>query len=90
MMAAGKGIGGSTIINGNSCSFVSILKNSLNSKDAQIDAWERAGNMGWTWDNLFPYYKKSERLIAPTKKQSEKGALFEPLLHGFQGPVRVG
>ncbi|KAH7050202.1 putative glucose oxidase [Macrophomina phaseolina] len=81
MMAAGKGIGGSTIING---------MQYIRAEDAQIDAWERAGNMGWTWDNLFPYYKKSERLIVPTKKQSEKGALFEPLLHGFQGPVRVG
>ena len=24
------------------------------------DAWEKAGNTGWSWDEVLPYFKKSE------------------------------
>lgn len=62
----------------------------LRAEDAQIDAWNRAGNEGWTWDALFPYYKKSESLKVPTGRQLDNGAAFEPQFHGFEGPLHTG
>ncbi|KAF4313274.1 hypothetical protein GTA08_BOTSDO01674 [Botryosphaeria dothidea] len=81
LLFSGKGIGGSTLING---------MQYLRAEDAQIDAWNRAGNEGWTWDALFPYYKKSEGLQVPTGRQLDNGAAFEPQFHGFEGPLHTG
>lgn len=59
-------------------------------EDHQIDAWEEAGNVGWNWENLYPYYKKSERLVTPALAEVERGASFVPGFHGFEGPVTTG
>lgn len=56
----------------------------------QIDAWEEVGNQGWSWDTLFPYYKKSQHLIPPGPRAMNAGVSYEPALHGFQGPVNTG
>lgn len=56
----------------------------------QIDAWERVGNKGWNWDNLFTYYKKSEQFQIPTPKQIARGADYYIAYHGEQGPLKVG
>ena len=56
----------------------------------QIDTWQEIGNDGWTWENLFPYYLKSENMSAPNKTQSEAGASINPRYHSFDGPVHVG
>jgi len=42
------------------------------------DAWETAGNTGWGWDDLFPYFLKSE--------SDDHG---DPSVHGDAGPVRI-
>ncbi len=42
------------------------------------DAWRDAGNPGWGWDDLFPYFMKSE---------TDPGG--DPGWHGHDGPVRI-
>ncbi|KAI9661480.1 MAG: hypothetical protein M1831_003002 [Alyxoria varia] len=50
---AGKGLGGTTLINGQTY---------LRPHHAQIDAWQDVlGNEGWNWESLFPYYLRSEQ-----------------------------
>lgn len=56
----------------------------------QIDTWQEIGNDGWTWENLFPYYLKSESMSIPNKTQSEAGVSINPRYHGSDGPVHVG
>lgn len=45
---------------------------------ADYDAWAAAGNPGWGFDDLLPYFKKSEH--------NERGA---DALHGTGGPLNV-
>ena len=48
-----------------------------NSKD--YDEWESFGNPGWGWDQVLPYFKKSEKLHGDNKKS------IDPDLHGTNG-----
>lgn len=57
---------------------------------AQIDSWEKVGNKGWNWNNLFPYYLKSEQFQVPTPDQFARGADYYPSYHGEHGPLKVG
>ena len=45
---------------------------------ADYDAWAATGNRGWSWDEVLPYFKRSEKRI-PT----------EPKWHGTSGPLLV-
>lgn len=44
--------------------------------------WERMGNTGWGFDDVLPYFLKSEDFIGP--KRSDPGSL-----HGMGGPLTV-
>ncbi|ESZ90608.1 glucose oxidase [Sclerotinia borealis F-4128] len=81
VMRAGKAIGGTSTINGDSYT---------RAEDIQIDAWEALGNEGWNWATLFPYYKKSQSLEIPTTAQADAGASYEPSANGFDGPLKTG
>lgn len=59
-------------------------------QSVQIDAWELLGNSGWNWENLLPYYKKSEGFQVPTLDQIDDGADYFIRYHGEDGPVKVG
>ena len=59
-------------------------------QSVQIDAWESVGNGGWNWNNLLPYYKKSEDFQVPTLDQIDHGADYFIRYHGENGPVKVG
>lgn len=59
-------------------------------EDVQIDSWETLGNEGWNWDDLFPYYLKSEDFQPPSAAQAALGASYDPSAVGFDGPVKVG
>jgi choline dehydrogenase-like flavoprotein len=78
---AGKALGGTSAINGMTY---------LRAESVQIDAWEELGNEEWSWEDLLPFYLKSESFQSPTEEQSANGATFEHSAHGYEGPVAVG
>ncbi|KAM3074971.1 hypothetical protein ACMFMF_005656 [Clarireedia jacksonii] len=78
---AGKALGGTSTLNGMTYTRAPV---------AQIDSWEKVGNAGWNWKNLFPYYRKSENFTYPTAAQVSAGASFNPEFHGEDGPLNVG
>ncbi|RDW92308.1 glucose oxidase [Coleophoma crateriformis] len=80
-MRAGKAIGGTSTINGMAYT---------RAEDIQIDAWEALGNVGWSWEVLFPYYKKSQQLQIPTEAQAAAGVTYDAADNGFEGPLKVG
>ncbi|TVY83339.1 Glucose oxidase [Lachnellula suecica] len=73
--SAGKALGGMTWVRG---------------EKSQIDAWGAIGNKGWSWDELLPYYKKSENFTVPSAAQLEAGASYHPSDHGESGPLKTG
>ncbi|KAL1623578.1 hypothetical protein SLS56_008218 [Neofusicoccum ribis] len=80
-MHAGKVLGGSTAINGMSFT---------RAEASQIDAWEKIGNEGWNWDNLWQYYLKSEQYQPPGPEQVRGGAAYDASFHGDEGNLKVG
>jgi choline dehydrogenase-like flavoprotein len=79
---SGKGLGGSTLINGDSWT---------RPDKVQIDSWETVfGNEGWNWDNVFKYMNQAERARAPNAAQVAAGHHFDPACHGFNGTVHAG
>ncbi|KAJ5279272.1 hypothetical protein N7478_004644 [Penicillium angulare] len=80
---AGKALGGTSTINGMVY---------LRAQISQIDAWERIGNEGWNWENLFPYYRKGEQFQVPTDYAflEGSGVAYDPAYHGYDGPLKVG
>jgi choline dehydrogenase-like flavoprotein len=62
----------------------------VRAEKAQIDAWGAIGSQGWSWDELFPYYKKSENFTIPNAKVLTAGGSYIPRYHGDSGPLRVG
>jgi choline dehydrogenase len=65
----GKVLGGSSSINGQIYT---------RGQPEDFDHWRQLGNAGWSWDDLFPYFKKSEGF--------EEG---ENEFHGGDGPLGV-
>ncbi|KAF8468031.1 alcohol oxidase [Gautieria morchelliformis] len=80
---AGKALGGSTVIN--SMIFSRAEKE-------QYDVWSQLNNVDeWGWDDLLPFFKKSEVFTPPNDFQVQTGGVrFEPSVHGFNGSVKVG
>ncbi|KIW82036.1 hypothetical protein Z517_05063 [Fonsecaea pedrosoi CBS 271.37] len=77
----GKGVGGGSLING-------MIWNRGTQNDFNI--WAALGNPGWDWENLLPYFKKSEtytpRYYDGVQNQP---VTFDESMHGFAGPVNV-
>ncbi|ETS78874.1 hypothetical protein PFICI_08727 [Pestalotiopsis fici W106-1] len=78
---AGKALGGTSTINGMVY---------LRGDEAQFDTWERLGNEGWNWDNLFPYYKRSDNFTLPSPEQIAAGVTYEEEVHGRDGFLVTG
>ncbi|QKX55130.1 uncharacterized protein TRUGW13939_02222 [Talaromyces rugulosus] len=79
---SGKGLGGSTLINGASWT---------RPDKVQLDSWERVFGMeGWNWDNLVGYMNKGERAREPNAAQIEAGYAFNASCHGLNGTVPAG
>ncbi|XP_055375256.1 glucose dehydrogenase [FAD, quinone] [Condylostylus longicornis] len=68
----GKGIGGTSLIN-------YMLYNRGHKKD--YDNWSKIGNNGWSYDEVLPYFKKSENIKIPDLQYSK--------YHGINGPLDV-
>lgn len=79
---SGKGLGGSTLINGDSWT---------GPDKVQIDSWETVlGNTGWNYDALKGYMKEAELARYPTASQIAAGIYFNETCHGFNGTVNAG
>ena len=65
----GKVLGGSSSING-----LLYIRGQAN----DYNYWRQLGNVGWSWDDVLPYFKKSEN--------QERG---ENEFHGIKGPLSV-
>ncbi|WP_198968732.1 GMC family oxidoreductase [Xylophilus sp. ASV27] len=65
----GKGLGGCSAVNG-------MIY--MRGQPEDYEQWARAGNAGWGWDDVLPYFKRSEN--------NARGA---SAFHGDQGPLSV-
>ena len=65
----GRVLGGSSSING-------MIY--MRGQSADYDHWRQLGNTGWGWDDVMPFFLKSEDHFAP-----------EPGMHGGGGPLRI-
>jgi len=66
----GRGLGGSSAING---------MNFVRGHRGSYDAWAKAGATGWGFDDLLPYFRRSEHTIGR-----------DPAVRGNRGPLTVG
>jgi choline dehydrogenase len=67
----GKVLGGSSAING-------MIY--IRGHRADYDAWAAAGCTGWSYDDVLPYFRRSE---------ANQNATLDPALHGHDGPLTV-
>lgn len=82
IIRSGKGLGGSTLVNGNSWT---------RPDKVQVDSWEKVFGMeGWNWDNLVEYMNEAERARPPTAAQIAAGHAFNASCHGFNGTIHSG
>ncbi|KAG5642129.1 hypothetical protein DXG03_003579 [Asterophora parasitica] len=84
-ISGGKTFGGGSSINGGA--YTRATKE-------QYDAWTTLlepseASVGWNWNGLFNYMKKSETFSPPNSQQAAKGAQFIDNYHGYSGPVQV-
>ncbi|KAL0959214.1 hypothetical protein HGRIS_014493 [Hohenbuehelia grisea] len=84
-MVSGKTLGGSSSINGG---------HYTRGSNAQYDSWSSLletseANVGWNWQGLWNYMKKSETFSAPNSQQAAKGAQSIASYHGYSGPVQI-
>ncbi|KAJ6509666.1 aryl-alcohol oxidase-like protein [Mycena vulgaris] len=49
---------------------------------------EITGDEGWSWNNMLPYFIKSEKWTTPTDQHNTQGQ-FNPAVHGKNGPISV-
>ena len=66
----GKTLGGSSSINGFNCT---------RGQSNDYDAWAEQGNPGWSYAEVLPYFKRSERRIGN----------FDPRYRGSEGPLPI-
>ncbi|GME45675.1 putative gmc oxidoreductase protein [Neofusicoccum parvum] len=79
----GRGLGGGTLVNG-------LLWNRGNVDD--YNDWATLGNDGWSWDDMLPYFQKSEAFsydVSPESATSQYSIGCDDSVHGTSGPVNV-
>ncbi|KAG8627358.1 hypothetical protein KVT40_004841 [Elsinoe batatas] len=75
----GRVVGGSTVLN-------RMLLHRGSAFD--YDRWAALGNAGWGWQDLLPFFKKSESFTPPNRYiASQFGVQFDPAAHGTQGRI---
>ncbi|NML04946.1 GMC family oxidoreductase N-terminal domain-containing protein [Sphingomonas sp. G-3-2-10] len=65
----GRGLGGSSSING-------MIY--IRGQSADYDSWRQAGNAGWGWDDVLPWFRKSEDHFGGASE-----------MHGADGELRI-
>ncbi|GMG09644.1 unnamed protein product [Aspergillus oryzae] len=54
------------------------------------DAWEELGNAGWGWDDLLPYFQRSETFHPPDATHQKKYySYYQEETHGTTGPLQT-
>ncbi|KAI0191928.1 putative choline dehydrogenase [Astrocystis sublimbata] len=54
------------------------------------DAWRELGCEGWGWDELLPYFKKSEQFHIPDEENQKTNSIyFDEQALGNSGPVQI-
>lgn len=78
----GRGVGGGSLINGMCWTRGGI---------ADFDAWEALGNPGWGWNDLLPYFKKSENYTDDVNAEFSRELYInpDPDTHGTDGYIHV-
>ncbi len=79
-MPRGRILGGTSSING-------MLY--VRGQKEDYDDWAAAGNEGWAYDDVLPYFIKSENASALMAQANESGQHFDTDCHGTDGPVHV-
>ncbi|MGD0492836.1 MAG: GMC family oxidoreductase N-terminal domain-containing protein [Steroidobacteraceae bacterium] len=55
---------------------------------ADFDDWRALGNTGWSWDEVRPYFERTERRVSPDGRASTDGALDVKDVTPFLHPMR--
>ncbi|CAD6901169.1 unnamed protein product [Tilletia controversa] len=79
-ISAGRGLGGSTSINGGAIT---------RADTAQLDNIGKLGNQNWDSNSLSQYMKKAETFVTPNTAQVNAGARFTAEAHGTNGPLTI-
>ncbi|KAE8394467.1 hypothetical protein BDV23DRAFT_190065 [Aspergillus alliaceus] len=54
------------------------------------DAWEELGNKGWGWNDLLPFFQRSETFHPPdTAHQDQYKSCYQAAVHGKDGPLQT-
>ena len=56
---------------------------------ADFDDWRELGNAGWGWDDVRPYFEKTERRVDPDGRATTDGALDVKDVTPFLHPMRA-
>ncbi|KAF3006816.1 hypothetical protein E8E13_010516 [Curvularia kusanoi] len=77
----GNVVGGGSIVNGMAFDRAAA---------ADYDAWELLGNVGWNWNNLLPYFKKSTTFTPPPDANVKAfGITYDASYYGTNGPIQA-
>jgi choline dehydrogenase-like flavoprotein len=77
----GNVVGGGSVVNGMAFDRASA---------ADYNAWESLGNVGWNWNSLLPYFKKSTTFTPPTQANIQDfGITYDASFYGTNGPVQA-
>ncbi|KAF4615922.1 hypothetical protein D9613_011346 [Agrocybe pediades] len=76
----GRVLGGSSAIN-----FLAYTRGSRDDFDRMASY---TGDNGWSWNNMLPYFKKSEGFTRPVDGHSTSGQI-DSNAHGFNGPLKT-
>jgi choline dehydrogenase len=79
-MPRGRLLGGTSSING-------MLY--VRGQKEDYDSWEAAGNKGWSYDSVLPYFLKSENAQELLQAASANGQNIDQQYHGQLGPLSV-
>lgn len=77
----GNVVGGGSVVNGMAFDRASA---------ADYDAWEQLGNIGWNWNSLLTYFKKSTTFTPPNQAHAQEfGITYDASYYGTNGPVQA-